>query len=376
MKLIFQEFPISGSLRLPILVMEWICTLAYIEIGLVFFLKYDKQKEYIKNYSDMAHCTFFLFFGLMWSFFIVADYYVSDAITTPFLLWNQGSERLLFISFGEISLQIGGILFAYSLEKMKPYLFGKFFFTISYSFSLFLYLIIYLFTLNVPRLVEIPFYFLTFLLLTVYFKDIIQMVKQRRIFLLSVNLVISALVVLFVGAYFSSDYIITNYGLYMRLLGSIIQLVSIIFLFFLFLKFPSFSEFDFKSVIEEIYLINKAGITLYHKSYVKSEDKSEPLQNLLSGVLTSINIVLKEITSSDQRGLSIIKKKGKVLYIFSGELTTGVIMSRKELPLINLYLKEFIIKVEEIYRNVLLNFEGKTKIFDPIENIVSNIFAI
>ena len=87
----FAEFPISGPLRFPLLIFEWIFAFIAIELGFIFILKYYAQKEKAKTFQELGFASFFLSFSLMWFFFIIGNYYSSDINQTPFLRWNEGS---------------------------------------------------------------------------------------------------------------------------------------------------------------------------------------------------------------------------------------------------------------------------------------------
>ena len=84
--------------------------------------------------------------------------------------------------------------------------------------------------------------------------------------------------------------------------------------------------------------------------------------------------MIRELTSAQKKGLSVIKKKDKIIHMFTGELSTGIIISSKDVDYINFYLKKFVQKVERIYKHVLNNHGGDINIFAPIENIVKEIF--
>jgi hypothetical protein len=98
-------------------------------------------------------------------------------------------------------------------------------------------------------------------------------------------------------------------------------------------------------------------------------------ENLISGAISLINIMLKEIMKSEYEGVSVIKKKDKVTYILPSDLVTGVIFSNKESKMVEFYLKQLVMKIETIYKNVLLNWDGDLGIFDPIDNIFQEIFS-
>lgn len=118
--------------------------------------------------------------------------------------------------------------------------------------------------------------------------------------------------------------------------------------------------------------MNKGGICLYHRSF--SGENKEYDELLMSGAISSINIMLKEATSARDSRTSIIKKKGKIVNIYTGDLVTGVIISKEELNSLNFYLKKFVTKIEYIFSTVLIHWNGDRDIFYPVEGIVNGIF--
>ncbi|TXT66716.1 MAG: membrane protein of unknown function [Promethearchaeota archaeon] len=373
-KLINQLFPIADAIRFPLLIVEWVFSFIYFEFGLSFFLRYYKNRKKSKTYYDLAFASFFIGFALLWFFFIIADYYSSEVIRSPYLLWSSGSDRSLILSFADFSIMGGALMCLYFMEKMKIFFIKRYFFTLCFLISIGIYFVLYFFILDLPRALIYPFYAIFILFLFLYFIDVIKTVKKKRILLIGAFIFIMGVILLFTGFTLTTDDLVIMYGFNIRLLGSIIQLASILCLFIFFLKIPPFSEFDFDPYIEGIFLINKGGIALYHKSFVESEDGKSG--HLFSSGITSVNIILNEIISSQKKGLSIIKKKGKILYLYSGSLTTGVLICNSERDHISSFLKEFILRVEDIYLNILVDFDGDISIFRPVENIIKEVFGL
>jgi hypothetical protein len=169
----------------------------------------------------------------------------------------------------------------------------------------------------------------------------------------------------------TTDVAITTFGLFSRLIGSILQLIAVILLFFFFLSLPSFSEFEFRDKIEEIYVMRKGGVCLYHKNFEKETDSLE--KEIMSGAIASISIMLERISTTKGK-LSVIQKKDKSVLIFSSDYIAGVLISKEELEIIKFLLKKFVHKFESVFRKVLINFDGGTTIFSPTESLVKEIF--
>ncbi|MFX1453380.1 MAG: hypothetical protein ACFFCM_21275, partial [Promethearchaeota archaeon] len=159
-----------------------------------------------------------------------------------------------------------------------------------------------------------------------------------------------------------------------KLYGSVIQLLSIVLLFYFFITLPPFAEFDWQDKVEEILLIDKkSGLCAFYKSFINKDAQLNEV--LMSGAITSVNIMLEELIPAKDAKISIIEKKEKIVNIFSGKFINGVLISTEKLNSIISYLKKLIEKVENLYQHVLLNWDGNIDIFFPVENIVTEMFS-
>ena len=140
--MLFLEFPISGDIRLPLLIMEWILVITGFEICVIFLVRFFKQEKTLRNLQDVGYFSIFFGFSLMWFFFIIGDYYAPDNMVTPFLIWRQGTPRALFLSLGYFSLIFFTMIFLLCVEKYSVFLFKRYVFTIIFSLCTLLFLIL------------------------------------------------------------------------------------------------------------------------------------------------------------------------------------------------------------------------------------------
>lgn len=366
-------FPIEDFFRLPLLILEWIFAFLSLEIGLILIIKYRRQESQLRTSQELGYASFFIGLSLMWIFTIFADFFSSAILTSPFYIWSQGSERNLLLSLSSISMMIGTSLFFLLIKKDKKSTIWRYVVPIFLVGLMLASLISSLINLEFVKLFSIVFWFGFFIFSTFYFIQFSRNIIKTENFLLELIKFLPPFVLLTAGFIQSTDYIVQAFGLELRLLGSTLQLISICFLFFIFLRMPPFSEYEWQDKIDELLIMNRAGICLYHTNFVDRIDTRSEV--LMSGALLSINIVLEEITSATREGTSTIKKKGKTVNLFSTPLLTGVLISQEELNSIKYYLKEFIQKVEKIYYNVLQDWDGDVSIFSPVEGIVDEFFS-
>lgn len=371
--LILTEFPIIGPLRFTSLVLEWICVFFSFELAMNFLIKYKKQPDQLKNSQDLGFFTLILGFSLMWFFFLMGDYYSTNFIISPFLLWSYGSYRSLFLNFGYISINIGALFFTFFMEKYKKFLFKRFFFTFCFLGQLLIYIIIFFINLEITNSISIDFWPLFLLFFIVYIRDLSKKAKKQEIVKRGALKMFFTILLIWGGFILSIDLVIDILGLIFRLIGIILQLIAIVLIFIFFRSIPPFFELEWEDKIENIYILNKNGAYLYHKSFIESTEVLD--SHFITGALASVNIMLNEMIDTKEKGNSIIKKKGKILNIFSSEYITGVLISKEDLKFFRHNLKKLILKVEEIYKNALINWNGNVGVFFPVKNIIDDIFS-
>ena len=372
--ILFAQFPITGPLRFVSLIMEWIFTFFTLELGLLFLIKYKKQSLQLKNSQDLGFFMLFYGFSLMRFFFLISGYYSSDKIISPFLIWSNGSFYNLFLNLGAIAILIGILFFTLFMERYKKFLFKKYFFTVCFLIELLIFLIIFFFNLELVSLLIIVLMPLFVLFFIIYSKDFDKKVKDQEIIPKGGLKMRIILLFIFGGFILSMDIITNVLSLLSRLIGISLQLIAIGLIFLFFRKIPPLFEFDWHEKIENIYIMNKEGICLFNKTYI---DDSEVISShYISGILSSVNIMLNELIRTKDDEISIIKKKGKIVIIFSSNYITGVLISKEELEYFKHNLKKLILKVEEIYKNVLINWNGDLTLFYPIRNIIDGIFSM
>jgi len=54
---------------------------------------------------------------------------------------------------------------------------------------------------------------------------------------------------------------------------------------------------------------------------------------------------------------------------------TGVIFSEEESKTLELYIIQLVIKIEQLYKDILKNWDGDLDIFNPIKDIFEEIFS-
>lgn len=361
-------------MRFPLLIIEWIIFIISSEIAIIFFIRYQKQDEKFRLKEELAYVSIFLGFAFMELFFIKANYYSSGIVVSPYLIWPQGSERDFFLSLGYFGIIIGALYFVYYIEKTRSI--GKIkYFTTSILLILSLScIIIFIIDLTITRYFLLVLWPIFLLFLVFYLINFTKRTKGSKNLSKNTILNLTAFSLLPIGYFLKIDFFIFIFGIYIRLVGALFEFLSLIIIFYYFLSFPYLFEFDWKEKIDELFLITKEGACIFYKSLGGNEPEID--KNLISSSITSVNIMLQELTPSpNKKGFSRIKEQDKIIYIYNSELLDGVIISREEIERFEYYLELLVLKVEGIYRDFLIDWDGDTDIFNPVDKIFDDVFS-
>ena len=354
--------------------MEWIFIVLCFELGLYFQIKYKKQPVQIKYSQDIGFSALFYGISLMRLFLLIGDYYAIGTITSPFLIWSSGSFRFLFLTFGYLSINIGFLLFTFYMEKYKKFLLKKYLFTFCFLVQIIIFIsmiLIDLFSILYLSVLILPL-FIIFLL--IYVKDFDKQVKKQKILPKNGFKIGFSILLLLSGHVLTIDFVYYYFGFITRLSGISMQLIAIGLIFKMFRNLIPFFEFNWQDKIENIYVLNRAGINLYSKSFL--EERKTIDDHFISGALSSINIMLNELMNTKENKISIIKKKNKTVTIFTSVYIIGVLVSTEELEFFKHNLKRLVLKIEMLYRNLLINWSGDRAKFYPVKDIVTDIFSM
>ncbi|HME52300.1 MAG TPA: hypothetical protein VKM55_08785 [Candidatus Lokiarchaeia archaeon] len=353
-------FPIEGPLRPFTLLLEWILALVCAQLSIVFVMKYRKQQDRPKYTQDLGCAFVFIGFSLLWYFYIASDYYADV------------NSRDMFVSFGTTSLSTCAFFFILFVEHHQKFFLTRYFFTVVYLAVLCLYFVLLVINLEAAREIEWLLVGIFAIFFVVFLNDLSKRMRNKREVRVTLSRTLSAFLTLTCGYIMTIDTVIDLAGLVARLVGSILQLGAFIAIAIQFLKLPPFSLLSWKQQIEALYIIDKAGICLFQKSYLSNSTNLD--ENLVSSAISSVNYILQEMTDTTTQGLSAIKKGDKAITIFSSELVNGAIISKEENYMISENLSHFIQTFEAIYRRILGKWNGDTTIFGPVEAMADKVF--
>ncbi len=357
-----METAIQGSLRIWLLTMEWVIFFLCLEISFIFLLKLAKKEKPLRNQQERAFVWLFLGFAIIWIFLVIGDYYAETEY------W-----RLVWLNIGTLLRQITLFFFFFRMEKdsilRKTYFFTKVcLFTIIIDCLVFYFFIeISGFTLYILYwLLLIPFFILY--LYRIRRNKQVQKVPHEFTKIIIPTTIGFALI--FVGHAMSRNYYLTPLGLYLRVIGDLLQIGGLIVLMLFLTSVPSLNEFSWSRKIEQLYVILKSGTSIYYRSF--KGEAHEIDQQSSSDSINSINSMFQDL--SNKESLSIIEKKGKIFMIQPGNFVYGVLICSEELISLKILLNRFIERIEDLYRGIFKNWEAGMKIFEPLDSITKEIF--
>ncbi len=353
-----MEFPIKGAIREPLLFLECILFFSLLEISIIFLQKYFARTKEVRNSTELAYGLFFFLYSINWFWRIVSDFYLVDL-----------SFRMFFLQISYL-LQVFGILcFIFSIESQKKFI-KPYFFTSIISVLLVFSILIILTTnhsiiiFNIIAWLIFSYFLFIYLL---YFNSKIKFRKQYNHKIIYFYIEFSMFLF---GFFLSTYYVIESIGLGIRFVGAFIQLCSITFIFLYISALPPFTEFDWYDKIKSLHLMERSGLPIFTKHFKEDLKKVNP--TLLGGTIVSAQLMLETIVN--KKGFSVIKRPDQTLIVYSGNSLTGIIFSEGDLNSLKYLLKRFISRIEEIYNNLLKDWNGDLTVFQPVEAICNEIF--
>ncbi len=282
--------------------MEWIFMFACIEFAIIFFVRYIRQDKELRNLQDLGYCILLLGFGVMVLSFITADYFAIDY-----------STRLFFLIIGYYSTMISALLFTYFMERYKKYLIKQYFFTFCFLMVAITFTIGLFIDPETSRTLSVlpwPFFLVFFIIFLV---DFSKRMQNKEKVIVGLFKFIPGFALLILGFSLTTDTFEKILGVNLRIFGVSFELVAIILLSAFFTTLPPFSEFEWEEKIEHVFVMDMGGRCLFDKVF---NEETEIMDDaLVTGAITSVNLLLEEITSD--KGIVVINKKGKTVIIFT-----------------------------------------------------------
>ncbi len=361
--MIFNDvsIPITGPLKEPLLIMEWICFCLFFELGFIMLIRMQSKKTELKAFQERAFAGLVFGYAIMWLFIVIADYYVGTA-----------GLRLTFLNIGWSFQSFGAVIFVYYLERYRIF-FKKYIITLLSLIILIIFIIVAIISPAYSFYAAIgywPFFLIFFIFYLKKFKEYFKSETLSRIAKFEFINFFFGILFIAIGYGLATDIARIILGLEFRIIGDIFQLIALVLLFVFIISLPSFSEYDWKEKLDELIIMHKSGLLLFRKDFRKKSDTE--LDPIVSGTFAQLRFMIEQLTK--EQGISIIEKEGKTIIIQPGEYITGVLITDEKLISLKVLLNKLMEKIETVYMGILPEWDGDLKVFIPLETMVKKIF--
>lgn len=307
----------------------------------------------------------FLGYSTMALIYIVADYFVVDP-----------GQRTRFLQMGYLCVATGGYSFTYFVEKLAIVPTRRLF---TWFFSLLYVVLIAMIILSffIPSLIDITQYFT--------YSFMVPMIGLFLFYLGKLNTLLpsklkkysrSLILFLFVftlGFVGMTDFAIRYFGLglWIRLIGMLLQIGGILIIAFFFLRLPTWNELEWRDSLHSLIVVYSGGISMYQHDFRQKGKEINPI--LISGALEMIKSLLNEVLPKGQ--LKVLDVQEKKIIVEQGIYITVAMIADAKLESLELLLHSFVNDFEQFFGQYLPDWEGDTDIFAPTKAIVEKIFA-
>lgn len=357
---LLQDFPIQGSLREPLLILESLIFFLFFEQAFILLIRIRNRKD-LKSLQEKAYIWLFLGYAGMWLFIIISDFYI----------YNNSIQEII-INIGFLTQIIFLSIFFKTMESYKVYI-KKYLFTKTGCIAFACFILISFIDLSLASYVSSTFWIIFIIFFIIYFKDLnLNLYLKKDIIDLKFEIIkfFLSVLIIAIGYQFTTRFIVNIFGVPYRFLGDILQLIGSFLLAWFFIKVPSFTEYVWQDKIESIFIIHKSGLLLYSKKFREISD--DLYDSVISGRLTMLKMILEKTMSLE--GPSVIEKEGKIILFHPGKYIYGILICDEILKSHQILLIKLIEKIEQIYLKVLEEWRGNLKNFLSIDNIVKEIF--
>ncbi len=351
------DYPIEFPYREPLMALELLIALIFIEITVYFIYKYrNNKKKFIPSVVELDWAILFFSFGITILLYIFGDFF---APTTDL--------RNLVLTLAYLTQTIGGILFIYHLELSRT-IYTGYKLTIFTSSFLVIFIGMYLFFPSMLQTAGNSIAFFGFAIILLYFLIIIR--KIWTFYKLhSMGLFIGILLWL-IGYMGTTDVAFSLFGGFnIRIIGDFAMLGGIVLVAFFVNTIPSLAEIGWREKVKYVLITTNSGISIYSENFQEQVKVNEVL---ISGAIWGIDVFLKNIMK--EANLKIIKREKDVILLEKGNEISGMLVVEQDLKLLRYLLRKLVLQFEFYYARLLYNWSGDTSLFNPTKHLIRTIF--
>ncbi len=349
---------ISGFAREPAIIMEWILAFIFLETGLMSVFKYINAGKDKKSRYDIAFAVLFASLSGKGILALLGDFY-ADSI----------AMGKLSLAIGDI-IQAAGVIAFVAIIEQKERFFIKWLFTVCGI----TFIAAMVSTAFVDPALSSLLVIVGSLLFSIFFVLFyVGMARKSTLESVSRGANARSFVWFFgvgLGHVLSTSIIFQLLDPVYRLVGDAIMLIFIPGIYMFIVRMPPLIEIDWYSKLDSVFIMHASGVCIYN--YYFNKPAVELHQNLITGAITSIRVLLEQITK--QSGISVIKKEENTTIIYPGQKIFGVLICKEDLEAGQYLVKKIVDRVESIFLPILDGWEGDLAVFEPVDLMRAEIF--
>lgn len=162
------------------------------------------------------------------------------------------------------------------------------------------------------------------------------------------------------------------FGAEIRIASASLNILGVLLFMNAITKLPDYREFVWKQKLRALFVVQKSGILLFNRFWKKDDADSNEM--LIGSALTSIKTVINTIT--DEETIHKLELDDKAL-IFSmndeADFISCIIVD-EYIDSLHDRLKDFSAKFQNLFSELLRNWNGNTDLFTPAESICDEVF--
>jgi hypothetical protein len=163
-------------------------------------------------------------------------------------------------------------------------------------------------------------------------------------------------------------------------LSAMMSLISFVCLLVLHLIPETFQResVNWKDYLDRFFILDKDGVNIFYYNFASEkigETKQEVNRDLISGGLTGIEMMIKEMSLSDKH-LDMLEQSDKKILFVHGKFTVCVLFTTEYLAIHKQKILKFQEEFEYINYDVIKKFSGMVSDIKDVERLMKKYFGI
>ncbi len=356
--LVQNYYPLTGPEALLTGGLEFVIVFAALWCFAYFLLKFLRSPDRIRTGRNLAWSIILLGLAGEYTLWIIADYFTVDM-----------AVRDTVTMFGYLSFSIGACLsmtITEWVERSRRKLF-------SIASGLVLVMVILSLILQeiqttILMAIGIPLALTYFIW---YFRTLAKMANHSRDVIRSIWAFFLSTVMILGGIVLIADFWLPLVGMGTRIASGFIVIAGLNLFLTSVERMPDMGNFNWVAKIRALLVIHENGIPLFSRFW--KAGAVTPSEDLLSGVLSSVQTVLKEMMVREK--VNIVTLEGKTLLFEHRKRITCIVIADESLASLKIRLKQFADQFSSLFSSVLKSWNNNLDVFLPAEAVANTLFV-